>query len=109
MKLKRVSFAETKAHIKPIIILFVPVIAYSIYKLMDKIMLGNMTSYSQVGYYENAGKIINIPMGVITALGTVMLPRMSSIVSSGEREKARDYIRISIKLVTIIGAAIAFH
>ena len=108
VKLKRVSFAETKAHIKPIIILFVPVIAYSIYKLMDKIMLGNMTSYSQVGYYENAGKIINIPMGVITALGTVMLPRMSSIVSSGEREKARDYIRISIKLVTIIGAAIAF-
>lgn len=71
-------------------------------------MLGNMTSYSQVGYYENAGKIINIPMGVITALGTVMLPRMSSIVSSGEREKARDYIRISIKLVTIMGSAIAF-
>lgn len=106
--LRRVSFTEIKIHIKPIIILFIPVIAYSIYKLMDKIMLGNMTSYSQVGYYENAGKIINIPMGVITALGTVMLPRMSSIVSSGEREKARDYIRISIKLVTIMGSAIAF-
>lgn len=108
MKLRHVSFTEIKVHIKPIIVLFIPVIAYSIYKLMDKIMLGNMTSYSQVGYYENAGKIINIPMGVITALGTVMLPRMSSIVSNGENEKARNYIRLSIKLVTIIGSAIAF-
>lgn len=108
IELRRVSFSDMKKHIEPIIILFIPVIAYSIYKLMDKIMLGNMTTYTQVGYYENAGKIINIPMGVITALGTVMLPRMSNMIAKGESQKAKDYIRISIKLVTLIGAAIAF-
>lgn len=106
--LRKVSFARIKMHIKPVVVLFIPVIAYSIYKIMDKIMLGNMTSYTQVGYYENAEKIINIPMGVITALGTVMLPRMSSMISKGEQEKAKDYIRLSVKLVTIIGSAIAF-
>ena len=57
----KVNWIDIKKHIKEVIILFIPVIAYSIYKLMDKIMLGNMTTYMQVGYYENAGKIINIP------------------------------------------------
>lgn len=108
VKLKRVSLEQIKLHIKPVVVLFVPVIAYSIYKIMDKIMLGNMASYAQVGYYENAEKIISIPMGVVTALGTVMLPRMSSMISKGENEKAKEYIRLSIKLVTIIGSAIAF-
>ena len=58
----RVNWFDIKRHIKEVIILFIPVVAYSIYKLMDKIMLGNMTTYMQVGYYENAGKIINIPI-----------------------------------------------
>lgn len=104
----RVNWFDIKRHIKEVIILFIPVVAYSIYKLMDKIMLGNMTTYMQVGYYENAGKIINIPMGIITALGTVMLPRMSNMIAKGERQKAIEYIKISIKLVTLIGSAIAF-
>ena len=71
-------------------------------------MLGNMSTYEQVGFYNNAEKIINIPMGIITALGTVMLPRMSNIVASGNKEKTHDYIRLSIKVVTLLSSAIAF-
>lgn len=56
--------------------------------MMDKVMLGQMSTMTQVGYYEGAGKILNIPMGVITALGTVMLPRMSNLAAKGKREKA---------------------
>ena len=71
-------------------------------------MLGNMSSYDQVGFYNNAEKIINIPMGIITALGTVMLPRMSNIVANGDKKRVDDYIRISAKLVTLLSSAIAF-
>ena len=102
------SLREIISNVKPVLILFIPVLAYSIYKVMDKIMLGNMSSYEQVGFYNNAEKIINIPMGIITALGTVMLPRMSNIVAKGDKEKTSDYIRISIKLVTLLSSAIAF-
>lgn len=105
---KKVSFRNITENIKPIIILFIPVIAYSIYKVMDKIMLGNMSNYSEVGYYNNAEKIINIPMGIITALGTVMLPRMSNMVANGKNDKSKQYISLSVKLVTIISSAIAF-
>lgn len=102
------NFIEIFSNIKPVLILFIPVLAYSIYKVMDKIMLGNMSTYEQVGFYNNAEKIINIPMGIITALGTVMLPRMSNIVASGNKEKTHDYIRLSIKVVTLLSSAIAF-
>lgn len=103
-----VGYREIFANLRPIIILFVPVLAYSIYKVMDKIMLGNMAVYAEVGYYQNAEKIINIPMGIITALGTVMLPRMSNIIAKGNKKKTEQYIRISVKFVTILCSAIAF-
>ena len=104
----RIKIKNLKKHIKPILILFIPVIAYSIYKVMDKIMLGSFSTYEQVGFYQSSEKIINIPMGVITAIGTVMMPRMSNIISKGDKNKVNDYIKISIKLVTIVGAAITF-
>ena len=63
---------------------------------------------SQVGYYENSLKIINIPMGIITALGTVMLPRMTSIFADNENNKALIYIKTSMHLVSIISSAICF-
>lgn len=105
---KWLGFKKCFNNLKPILFLFIPVLAYSIYKVMDKIMLGNMTNYEQVGFYNNAEKIINIPMGIITALGTVMLPRMSNMIASGKKERSQDYIRISIKLVTILSSAIGF-
>ncbi len=39
-----------------------------------------------VGYYYNADKIINIPIGILTGVGTVMLPRMTSLNKAGKLE-----------------------
>lgn len=108
VKFVRVNLHDIFANIKPVLILFVPVLAYSIYKVMDKIMVGSMSTYEQVGFYQNAEKIVNIPMGIITALGTVMLPRMSNLISSGNKEKTQQYIRVSFKFVTVLCAAIGF-
>lgn len=104
----RVSLRCAFSHFRPALILFVPVLAYSIYKVMDKIMLGNMCDYSQVGFYSNAEKIVNIPMGVITALGTVMLPRLSNHSANGKDMQAKKYFDLSIKFVTVFSAAVGF-
>lgn len=104
----KVNVYDALPHIKSIIILFIPVLAYSVYKIMDKIMLGNMSDYFEVGYYENAMKVINIPLGVITAFGTVMLPRMSNMVSNGQQKESLDMIRLSVKVVSFVAAAICF-
>jgi len=97
-----------RCQIKPVLTLFIPVLAFSVYKVMDKIMLGNMSTYEQVGFYENAMKINNIPIGFINAMGIVMLPRMTSIAATGTEEDSEKYIETSFMLVNIIASAIVF-
>lgn len=106
IKLTYISFNDIKKHFKPIIVLFLPVIAISIYKIMDKIMLGMFSDVVQVGFYENSEKIINIPLGIIAALGTVMLPKISNLISMGCEEESKKYIRNSMKfaMFTSIGS-----
>lgn len=101
-KFTKVEISDIAKHIKPIIILFIPVISISIYKVMDKIMLGSLSTVTQVGFFENSEKIINIPLGIITALGTVMLPKMSNLLLNGHNDESKKYISISIKFAMFI-------
>lgn len=108
IKLCKIKFSDIKPHIKPSIILFVPVIAMSFYKLMDKIMLGNLSTVIHLGYYEQAEKLINIPVSIITALGTVMLPRISNLVAKGEEKSISEYIRKSLNFTMFLTLPICF-
>ena len=60
--------SDIKKHIKPNIVLFIPVIALSLYTIMDKVMLGLLSNMIEVGYYENANKLTTIPTMAITSL-----------------------------------------
>lgn len=95
-------------HFKAELILFIPVIAVSLYTMMDKVMLRLLSSYSAVGYYESAAKVINIPLGIITALGTVMLPRMSNMVSKNQQKESMQYIHNSLLFAMFLAAGMAF-
>ncbi len=108
IELCKPSWKELKKHILPNLILFIPVIAISLYKIMDKIMIGKLSTMAQSGFYENSEKIVSIPMSLITSLGTVMLPRMSNIIASGNTEKGKDVIRKSMIFVSFIGIAMVF-
>ncbi len=96
------TFKGIKSHLKPNIILFIPVLAMSIYKTMDKIMLGTLTSTIQVGYYENSEKIINVPLSIIVALGVVMLPRMTNLTVNENSTSFKKYIEVSLRFVMFI-------
>lgn len=99
----KVPFRASVEELKPIFTLFVPIIAYTIYRIMDKIMLGSITGdMVQMGWYENAEKIISIPVGLITALGTVMLPRMSNLAALNDNSGANSMIENSFVFSTII-------
>lgn len=97
-----------KGNIKPIIILFLPVLAYSLYRIMDKIMIGNFSTMQEVGYYDNAEKILNIPIGIVTALGNVMLPRISNLISEGRKNEQEKYMKISFIFVSMVEGVICF-
>lgn len=92
VKFTKVSKKDIFKHFKPNLIMFLPVIAVSIYKIMDKIMLGILSTVTEVGYYENAEKITQVPLTIITALGTVMLPRVSNMLSNNKEEEVKQII-----------------
>jgi len=110
---KEVDFAkpeikEVFSHLNQTLVLFIPVIAITLYKRMDKVMLGMLSSMSQTGFYENTEKIINIPNSLIAALGTVMLPRMSYLYAKGEKKSASRYIVNSMEFVCFMASALMF-
>ena len=103
----KITAKDIAKHIKPNFVLFIPVIAVSLYKIMDKIMLGALTDVSEVGFYENAERVVDIPLCAITALGTVMLPRMSNIIAKGKTEQLKTYISKSTSFIMFLSYAMA--
>lgn len=95
----KLTIKKTFSHLKGILILFIPVISYSVYKIMDKIMLGALYSIDEVAFYEYAEKLIGIPIGLITAIGTVMLPRMSNLVEKKANRDIMSYIYKSLRFI----------
>lgn len=99
---------ELLIHIKPLIILFIPALAVSLYKYMDKIMIGALSNKIELGYYENAEKAINIPLTLISAFGMVMLPKMSRLAATKDTRASERYMSLSMQMVMALAFALAF-
>ncbi len=108
VSLQKVGFKQAYSHIRGNIILFIPVIAVSIYTVMDKIMLGALCPMQELGYYDSIQKIMTLPTGIITALGTVMLPRISNLVAKGQKHLALSLITRSMQFSNFLSIALAF-
>lgn len=102
------SIKRITSHLGQAIVLFIPVIAITLYKRIDKIMLGSFSTMSQTGIFENAEKIINIPNSLIAALGTVMLPRMTYLYVKGDERIANKYLSISMEFICFASSALMF-
>lgn len=107
-KIVPVVFRGIIAHLVPNLVLFMPVVAVSVYKTVDKILLGSLSNMTQVGFYGNSENIINLPLSLITALGVVMLPRMSNLRAKGEIQRSRRYIALSMEFVILLASALTF-
>lgn len=108
IKFVRVTYKEIFSHFKQTLVLFIPVIAISVFTVLDKIMLGYLSSFAQVGYFEAAEKVMMAPKGIIGALGTVMLPRMASLYSEKDNKNKTLFINISIGIALIFSIGCMF-
>lgn len=108
VKIQRPAFSEMKRHIGPLFVLFIPALAVSLYKYMDKIMIGSLSNKVQLGYYENAEKATNIPLTIISAFGTVMMPKMSNLAAAGNKSESKRYMNVSMEFVMCLAFALAF-
>jgi O-antigen/teichoic acid export membrane protein len=98
----RITIRDIKIHIRPIISLFLPQIMIQVYTLVNKIVLGNVSGEVQVGFYNQADKVIRIALGFITSLGSVLLPRMAKEFSQGNIDSMKRYIKYALQFVLMI-------
>lgn len=96
-------------HLKPTIALFVPQIATQVYVVLDKTMIGNITNnMSEVGFYEQAQKIVKTLLLVVTALGTVMNSRIANAFAEDKKEDVKKYLAQSFNIVWMLAIPAMF-
>lgn len=108
VRFKKVPVKDIFQDSKSIVVLFVPIIATSIYRYMDKIMIGTLSTMRNVGQYDYAEKIIMICLGCMTALGTVMLPKMANLIANNKKNEMKKYLHNSMQFAMFMACGISF-
>lgn len=97
-----------KQHLIGILQLFLPTIAVSIYRALDKTMIGLVTTTTtENGYYEQADKIIQMCIVVTTSLSTVMAPRIALTLSKKDNAMLKKYMYKTFDFLLLISLPMA--
>ena len=102
--IKRPSFNMKimKKNLHPIVLLFLPQVAISLYVVLDRTLLGLLGSYSDVGIYEQGQKLTSIIYKIVSSLGVVMLPRVANLLSERRDKEAQNMVKFSFILYNLI-------
>ena len=85
-------------HLKPALVIFLLGAVIGIYTALDKVMLGYLSSDSQVGFYVVSERLIKVVVLFVTTLGTVLLPRMSNYIENGKLEEYGRLVSFSLRV-----------
>ena len=102
------SLTDIKEHFKPLFILFIAVVAATLYTVFDKTLLGLMSTKENVAYYEYSNKIITIPKTLISVICTVMFPRACASIAKGDMQSAQKYLNYSLHFTCFLGLGAIF-
>lgn len=98
-----------RQHLIPSIKLFLPQIATLVYLQVDKIMIESLFSdVAFVGFYDQAERIVKMPLALITALSAVMTPRVSNEFRNNNQEQVEKYIMISFRFSLMLAVPLLF-
>lgn len=100
--MKWVGGYDFKPHLRAVAIFLAMSIATTVYTHLDAVMLGFMTSDTDLGYYNAAVKIKTVLVSFVTSLGAVLLPRASYYV---ETNRMKDFRTISAKALDFVMVA----
>lgn len=108
IKLRKPNINRIMCEVKPLFLLFIPSVANLLLRHFDKVMLGTLSTYQQLGFYENSDKIFTILSTVITAVGDVLLPRISNLLASNDNERANKIFTFALRIGIITSCAFSF-
>ena len=97
---KKAKWKNSIIHIHAASLLFISQIAIQIYTVLDKTMIGMITqSDAQNGYYEQAQKLIKVPIALIGAMGTVVASRVATLYMDKKQSEIHNMIEFSFQIV----------
>lgn len=109
-EIKWVPFKTWKpfSHFYPSLLLFIPTITTQIYLVVNRLMLGRMSTQNQLGQFGNTDKIIKVILAVVTASGQVMLPHIANKFSNGDVKGIRSSLYNSFDFITALAIPMMF-
>ncbi|SDX31351.1 oligosaccharide flippase family protein [Paenibacillus sp. PDC88] len=108
LKFLKVGKGDITKHVKPILILFIPQLMIQIYVIVNRIILGNVSGETEVGFYAQSNKIIRLVQGIVTSIGIIFLPRMATEFLNQNIGTIKKYISISLQFVLITTIPMTF-
>ena len=98
-----------KRHFLPTIKLFLPEIASVAFLQLDKVMIEYLSPLiSSVGFYDQAERLVKVPLALITAFSTIMLPRISHEFKSNHQDVVKKYITFAVKFSLFLALPLMF-
>lgn len=95
-------------HFYPALLLFIPTITTQVYLVVNRLMLGRMSTQNQLGQFQNTDQIIKVVLAVATASGQVMLPHIANKFSKGDVKGIRESLYNSFDFITAIAVPMMF-
>ena len=104
----RFRWSDIKEHFKPLLVLFIAVVASTLYTVFGKTMLGLLSAEENVAYYEYSNKIINIPKAIIGVIFTVLYPKACASAAAGDQRSSQKYLDYSLHFTCFLGVGSIF-
>lgn len=102
-KVRFVIDTHWKEHFKPILLLFVMILAQTVFSSADVTMLGLMKGDYDIGIYSTAHKIEIVISQVVSSLAWVVMPRMSSYFAEGSYDKINNLLEKVFSILAFVG------
>lgn len=95
-------------HFYPALLLFIPTITTQVYLVLNRLMLGRMSTQVDLGNFGQADKIVKFALALVTATGTVMLPHVANKFAKGDIKGVRNSLYSSFNFVSAISIPMMF-
>lgn len=95
-------------HFYPSLLLFIPTITTQVYLVLNRIMLGHMSTQADLGNFGQSDKIVKFVLAIVTATGTVMLPHVANQFAKGDIKGVRNSLYTSFDFVSSISIPMMF-
>ena len=98
-KIPKITLAEIKKYMIAAVVLLIPSLLKSLYTIIDKTILGRLSTMEEVGYYAQTFKLLNVLIAIVYSIGTVSFARL---VMSYHQENYNNVRKLMKEIVTFV-------